>query len=751
VGNDEFAPAEDDETDDEASEQEQDPLDDDASNATPVDEENEDDHPVNEQNDNEVSDDENNDMMQPSTESELFRNAEFQGRERAAQIMAGRPRRVIRPPRHDDFTYTFFEHMRSTAGKYLSDREFTHAYVTAQMSAKKGLRIFKEEGPGALMKELRQVILMDVMSGCHARELSRDEKKRALRYLMFLKQKRSGMIKGRGCVDGRPQRLWKTKEETTSPTVSIESLLISCMIDAMENRDVATIDIPSAFMQAFIDEIVHIKFDDELIDLLCEVDPSLKQYVSYENGKRILYTKLNKALYGTVQASRLFWERLSSFLIDQNGFTRNPYDFCVVNKTVNGKQMTIVWYVDDLKISHVESSVVDDMVDVLKKEFGQVSDLTIRRGKVHDYLGIKFDFSTPGKVIMSMHDYVSELLEETPDELLKGPVTSAAGNHLFKVNPKSERLDSETSVLYHHLTAKLLYLAKRVRPDLQTVVSFLCTRVQSPDVDDWKKLGRCLTFLRDTKDEVLTLSADGSWTIKWWVDASYAVHPDMKSHTGATMSLGEGCVYSMSTKQKLNTRSLTEAELVAVNDAMSKILWTRLFIQAQGYKVSDNIVYQDNQSAMLLEKNGKMSSSKRTRHLEIRFFYVTDNIGKGHMRIEYCPTDDMLGDFYTKPTQGTKFTTFRNRIMGRTGHCVTTSSHPVRKECVEDCDSRITNENDDDESGSWTEVVSKKKKKTDGFLTTKKKKKTDGFLTTNLGGKQSEKRFEKLTLFTKSN
>ena len=107
----------------------------------------------------------------------------------------------------------------------------------------------------------------------------------------------------------------------------------------------------------------------------------------------------------------------------------------------------------------------------------------------------------------------------------------------------------------------------------------------------------------------------------------------------------------MSTKQKLNIRSSTEAKLVAVNDAMSKILWTRLFIQAQGYTVSDNIVYQDNQSAMLLEKNGKMSSSKRTRHLEIRFFYVTDNVGKGHMRIEYCPTDDMLGDFYTKPTQ----------------------------------------------------------------------------------------------------
>jgi hypothetical protein len=217
-----------------------------------------------------------------------------------------------------------------------------------------------------------------------------------------------------------------------------------------------------------------------LIDLLCEVDPSLKQFVSYENGKRVLYTKLNKALYGTVQASRLFWERLSSFLIDKNGFERNPYDFCVVNKMVNGKQLTIVWYVDDLKISHVDSTVVDEMIETLKKEFGQVSNLTVRRGKVHDYLGMKFDFSTHGQVILSMDDYISQLLEETPDELLKGAVTSPAGNYLFNVNPKCERLDSETAALYHHLTARLLYLAKRVRPDLQPTVSFLCTRVQSP-------------------------------------------------------------------------------------------------------------------------------------------------------------------------------------------------------------------------------------------------------------------------------
>jgi hypothetical protein len=92
------------------------------------------------------------------------------------------------------------------------------------------------------------------------------------------------------------------------------------MIDAREERDVATIDIPVAFMQAFIDELVHVKFDGELINLICKVDPSPSKFVTMENGKRVLYTKLNKALYGTVQASRLFWERLSSFLVENNGF-----------------------------------------------------------------------------------------------------------------------------------------------------------------------------------------------------------------------------------------------------------------------------------------------------------------------------------------------------------------------------------------------------------------------------------------------
>ena len=128
--------------------------------------------------------------------------------------------------------------------------------------------------------------------------------------------------------------------------------------------------------------------------------------------------------------------------------------------------------------------------------------------------------------------------------------------------------------------------------------------------------------------------------------------------------MGQGFPISTSTKQKLNTRSSTEAELVAVDDLMPQMLWTRQFLEEQGYSVTENIVYQDNRSAMLLEKNGKASSSKRTKHINVRFFFVTDMIQKKRMSVEWMPTDDMVADFWTKPNQGSLFIKHRNRIMG---------------------------------------------------------------------------------------
>ena len=135
--------------------------------------------------------------------------------------------------------------------------------------------------------------------------------------------------------------------------------------------------------------------------------------------------------------------------------------------------------------------------------------------------------------------------------------------------------------------------------------------------------------------------------IKWYVDASFAIHPDVKSHTGATMKFedGKGAPQSISRKQKLNTKSSTKSELVGADNVSFMILWTKLFLEEQGYEIEKNMLYQDNKSAILLETNGKKSSGKRTRALNIRYFFLMDQVKKGNLLIAYCPTDDMVGAY----------------------------------------------------------------------------------------------------------
>ena len=192
----------------------------------------------------------------------------------------------------------------------------------------------------------------------------------------------------------------------------------------------------------------------------------------------------------------------------------------------------------------------------------------------------------------------------------------------------------------------------------------LSTRVKSPTESDWKKLIKLLEYLKGTSKLCLKLKADNLQVVKWYVDASFAVHPDYRSHTGAVMTLGEGSIITMSKKQKLNTRSSTEAELVGADDAATMILWTGLFMEQQGYSLNKNILFKDNKSAILLENNGKRSAGKRSRALNVRYFFLTDRVEKGNLSIEYCPTDVMWADFMTKPLQGEKFRKFRDKILG---------------------------------------------------------------------------------------
>jgi len=208
------------------------------------------------------------------------------------------------------------------------------------------------------------------------------------------------------------------------------------------------------------------------------------------------------------------------------------------------RECTIVWHVDDLKISHQDRTVVDHVINLLELEFGKEAPLTKTRGKIHDYLGMVLDYSKPGMIEIGMKDYVMEIISEAQGDM-SGTAPTPAGNHLFSVNTTSALyLNKSDAQQFHHIMAKLLFLCKRSRPDLQTAVALLTTRVKGPDQDDYNKLSQVIKYLRGAPDISLKLCAHRTDKISWWVDASFATHHDMRSHTGGIMMLGSGAVYS---------------------------------------------------------------------------------------------------------------------------------------------------------------------------------------------------------------
>jgi hypothetical protein len=192
--------------------------------------------------------------------------------------------------------------------------------------------------------------------------------------------------------------------------------------------------------------------------------------------------------------------------------------------------------------------------------------------------------------------------------------------------------------------------------------------------------------------------------LTWYIDAAFAVHADMRSHTGAIFTMGKGAIISSSTKQKVNSRSSTESELIGVDDKISKVLWVKRFLECQGFKVKLNIIYQDNTSTIRLGENGKASSGKRTRHFDIRYFYVTDLVGRNEVQVEYCPTEEMIADYMTKPLVGGKFKLFRDRIMNLSG-----KHHRIgQQECVGRKNSGTIKEHESNKSITTDSVKNKK-------------------------------------------
>ena len=387
--------------------------------------------------------------------------------------------------------------------KYVGVSTFQHEMslrtFVFNMTVSESISNFGDTAVDSIDKEMRQMCDKHVWEGVMLNSLTPKQLKGIITSSMFGKAKYAAdgtfdKFKSRIVAGGHLQDR-DIYDNGSSPTVSTTSVFIVAAIAAKENRAVATIDFPGAFLNSDMpsegDHVVFMRINKYLTNVLTNIDKSYQKYVN-PNGTCVV--KLKKALYGCVESAKLWYDKISNDLI-KLGYTINNADICVFNRVEkNNKQTTLVIHVDDMMITSTDDKHIDKIIHEIEQLY---PGLTKIRGKVLNYIGMTFNYKESGKVKINMEGFIKDLLETCKD-LLVGVLTLPADKNSFHTTDvKSDPLLPDAlRVFFHSVVAKLLYLCNRTRPDILTEVSFLTKRVLAPQRADLHKLESTIKYIR---------------------------------------------------------------------------------------------------------------------------------------------------------------------------------------------------------------------------------------------------------------
>ena len=533
--------------------------------------------------------------------------------------------------------------------------------LSANVSVKQALKTRGVEAESVIMKELTQMDVRKVWEAISTEGLSATERAGVIRSSMFLKRKTHpdgtfDKYKAR-LVAGGDMQDKSLYEDLSSPTVSTSSVFTVIAIAAHEGRLAAVVDIGSAFLNADMPKNVpvHMRLDKTMSEFMVKINPGYSQYRDRNGTVTVL---LRKALYGCVQSAALWYGNLGRTLKGLE-YVRNETDICVYNREgKDGVQCTLCIHVDDLLITSVSEKMISELTEGLRTRYGEI---TLKHGPLLNYLGMSLDFSHSGEARLTMSGYLNEILMTSG---VTGTARTPATDTLFEADD-TELVSEDVRVWFHRVVAQVLYLAKRTRPETLTAVAYLATRVTCCTESDVVKLHRLIRYLRSTLDLGLVLRPGKMGiVVRLFVDASYGVHRDGKSHTGSCVVIGDvGAVHCRSAKQSILSKSSMEAELVGLSDSANQGLHARNFLVRQGYRMAPVTVYQDNMSCMAIIARGR-SGAERTRHIAIRYFWAKERVDNGEMKIEHKGTKEMYANVLTKPLQGSQFVYERTCLTG---------------------------------------------------------------------------------------
>jgi hypothetical protein len=546
----------------------------------------------------------------------------------------------------------------------VKDEQLTTAVTltptTYHLSLNKGTRVYEQIAYDAIYSEISQIVNKSTFVPVHAQTLPYEIRHGLIRSTLFFKEK----FRADGTLERLKARLVAGGDgqsaesligvETSSPTVVTENLMSIIAIAASERRHHISIDIVGAFLEAeMTGPPVHMVIQKVVAEAVIKCKP---QWAEYVRADGTMVVRLKRALYGCKQSGKLWYDKLVSTLHDLQ-FIPSPVDPCVLNKSVDGAQLTLAVHVDDIYMTHVSSEALSRVADQIGSKF---SGYKVQNTPTIPHLGLQICRHSNGSFTVDMLRYTNNCVKDWGEAV--PPKQTPAPPDLFNIDHSSIPLSPVARTRFLSVVARLLYMSLRTRADIHVVVSCFMSRAAVATQDDWNKLTHLMGYLKFTSQLGIRFLAGGDPTPVIYSDASFACHSDMTSRSGVIVLMCGGPIAVISTRQKLVTRSSAEAELVALSDGTAIGLARLHFLTHQGLKLGPISLMEDNSACIDLANAGR-STNARTRHIDIRYYFVKQFLDSKVFILVYCKTADMLADILTKPLPKAPLVSIRSRLL----------------------------------------------------------------------------------------
>jgi len=519
------------------------------------------------------------------------------------------------------------------------------------LSPKKAAIKYGNVAHKAAVSEFKQIVDKEVIAPIHFHQLTQEMKDKAIRSHTFFKEK----FKSDGDLDKLKARLVaggnltdpEQFDTVASPTARTETSFLLHGIAAQFGLEITAMDIPGAYLNTKLPEHQRIpmQLGEQETDAVVELRPHWQEYVT-KSGT--LWVMLIGGLYGLRQAALLWYELLTSVL-KQAGYRTADMDKCLFIKFDDkGKRSYIVVHVDDLAHFYDSKHFQTELEEHLRKRFGEP---TFQRGDSGVYIGVEYLYDRNDRSVrLSMNKYVDKILSHFN---ITKPSALPADDKFMEVDKTAIKTDSK---LFASKVMSVYYLAARTRPDLLFHITVMAMRITDCNENDEKKMHKLLRYILATKDRGVVLKPRGT-TLHFYVDAAYAIHANARSHSGLYVTLGGddydatnigGPIFARSVSQKVVTLSSFESELTAVHQNIMSVTMFRSIMSDLGFDQSGpSLLMQDNQATILVIKRGQEFRG-RSKHIDVRYFYITELINSGVIKVVYVPTDEMIADALSK-------------------------------------------------------------------------------------------------------